>query len=260
MKPENKTFQTEVVRPWANLIAILAAFAINIYANLAPPSGLTIGEISNTFFRNVLIIPANYAFAIWGLIYLGLISFGIYQVLPAQRHDPYLRRTSYLLVMASLAQIIWVFLFQFQLFWLSVGAMLLILLPLIAIYLRLKIGIESVSKVQRWLVHYPLSIYLAWISVATIVNVASALYHWGWNGWGISPEIWAVLMLVVGAALPVTTARQRIDPAFTLVLIWALVAVAVRQLAQPLITTTALGLSILLGLLLLVAGYKSVRA
>ena len=74
------------LRQWVNFLAILAAFGTNVWANVAPLSGLTIGEISRTFFSNVLIIPANYAFAIWGLIYLGLISLAIYIVLP--NHQP----------------------------------------------------------------------------------------------------------------------------------------------------------------------------
>jgi uncharacterized membrane protein YqjE len=119
------------IRQVLNLTAILAAFGVNVLANIAPFNGLTIGEISNTVFRNVLITPANYAFAIWGLIYLGLITLGVYQVLPAQRQNPSLRQMGYLLVLASLAQILWVFFFQYRMFTLSLVAMLAILLPLI---------------------------------------------------------------------------------------------------------------------------------
>lgn len=247
----SQRFDSDLLRQWANLVAILAAFFINVYANVAPPSGLTIGDISNTYFSEVKIIPANYAFAIWGIIYLGLISLGIYQVLPAQRHNPIVRRFSYLLVLASLAQIAWVFLFQYRLFALSVVAMLAILLPLIGIYLRSRIGLERVSRVDKWLVHIPLSIYLGWISVATIVNVASALYNLGWSGWGINSEVWTVIMLLVAGALAATITKTRADIAYPLVFIWAFVAIAVRQANQPLIVVTSLGLAIALGLLLI---------
>ncbi|MBW4577511.1 MAG: tryptophan-rich sensory protein [Aphanothece sp. CMT-3BRIN-NPC111] len=253
MKSSAGRFDFDLIRQWLNLIAIIAAFAINIYANINPPNGLTIGDISNQFFSKVLIIPANYAFAIWGLIYLGLISFGIYQVLPAQRQNFSLRRGSYLLVLASIAQIAWIFLFVNRLFTLSLVAMLLILLPLIGIYLRLGIGRERVSKKELWLVHNPLSIYLAWISVATIVNVASALYDLGWSGWGINPQVWTVIMLIVGSAIAAVVTTTRTDIAYPLVIIWAIVAIAVRQIAQPLIAVTAGGLAIALGLLVLLS-------
>lgn len=246
MKQSSNSFDRDSFRPFLNLIAILAAFGINVLANVAPINGLTIGAISNTFFKDVLIIPANYAFAIWGLIYLGLISFGVYQVLPEQRHNLHLRRMGYLLALACLAQIFWVFLFQYRRFTLSLVAMVGILLSLIGSYLRLGIGKQTVSRTQKWLIHIPLSIYLAWISVATIVNVALTLYSLGWSGWGISPQVWTAIALITGAAIAALVSLQRSDLAFTLVIVWAFVAIAVRQAAQPLISLTAVGLSIAL--------------
>lgn len=250
----------DILRQVLNLIAILAAFAVNVLANVAPINGLSIGEISNTIFKDVLITPANYAFAIWGVIYLGLIAFGIYQVLPAQRQNLNLRRIGYLLVLASFAQIAWVFFFQYRLFTRSLVAMLLILLPLIGIYLRLEIGNRRVSRQEKWFVDIPLSIYLAWISVATIVNVALVLYNLGWSGWGISPQLWSAIALVAGAAIGATVSIQRADIAYTLVIIWAFVAIAVRQADKPLILATALGLAIVLALLLFLSVLRRRKA
>ncbi len=250
MKQSTQYINRDILRQFLNLSAILAAFGINVWANVAPLNGLSIGEISNTFFKEVLITPANYAFAIWGLIYLGLITFGVYQGLPAQRQNPSLRRMDYLLVLACFAQIGWVFLFQYRLFALSLVAMLGILLPLIGIYLRLGIGNRSVPRQQKWFVHIPLSIYLAWISVATIVNVALTLYDLGWSGWGINPEVWTAIALLAGAAIAATVIIQRADIAFTFVIVWAFVAIAVRQANRPLIAATAAGLAFVLVLLL----------
>ena len=250
MKQSTQYINRDILRQFLNLSAILAAFGINVLANVAPLNGLSIGEISNTFFKEVLITPANYAFAIWGLIYLGLITFGVYQGLPAQRQNPSLRRMDYLLVLACFAQIGWVFLFQYRLFALSLVAMLGILLALIGIYLRLGIGYGRVSKAQKWFVHIPLSIYLAWISVATIVNVALTLYDLGWSGWGINPEVWTAIALLAGAAIAATVIIQRADIAFTFVIVWAFVAIAVRQANRPLIAATAAGLAFVLVLLL----------
>lgn len=83
---------SDILRQFTNLVAIVAAFGTNVYANIAPIKGLNIGEISNTLFKDVLITPANYAFAIWGVIYLGLFGFAIYQVLPNQKQNPHLHR------------------------------------------------------------------------------------------------------------------------------------------------------------------------
>lgn len=246
MRQSTTSLNQDILRQFLTLIAILAAFGTNVLANVAPFNGLTIGEISNTFFKKVLITPANYAFAIWGLIYLGLIALGVYQVLPAQRQNPSLRRMGYFLVLASLAQIAWVFFFQYQLFTLSLVAMLGILLPLIGAYQRLGAGRDRISRIHKWLVSIPLSIYLGWISVATIVNVALVLYNLGWQGWGISPEVWTAIALVAGAAIAATVSIHRADIAFVLVIVWAFIAIAVRQANIPLIAITAVGLAIAL--------------
>ncbi|NEP82607.1 MAG: tryptophan-rich sensory protein [Okeania sp. SIO3B3] len=239
METNTKKFNSDIIRQWANLIGIIAAFFLNVYVNLAPPGGKTIGEISNTVFQDVLIIPASYAFAIWGLIYLGLISFGVYQVLPAQRENPILQRCGYFLVGASLAQIVWVFLFQFQLFTLSVLAMLCILGCLIFLYLSLGISYERVPKKDKWLVHYPISIYFAWISVATIVNIASALHYLGWNSTGQVAIFWTIIMLIIGAIIAAIINIQKQDIAYSLVFVWALIAIVIRHLDMPIIAVTA---------------------
>lgn len=257
MQQSNSSYDRDLLRQLATLAAIIGAFVVNVVSNIFPLNGLSIGEISNTLFKNVQIIPANYAFAIWGLIYLGLFGLGIYQVLPNQRHDSDLRKISYLLVIACFAQSIWVYLFLSRLFSLSVVAMLGILLPLIAIYVRLGIGTNPVSRLQKWCVHIPISIYLAWISVATIVNVASALYFVGWNGWGISAEVWTVIMLLVAAALATFIAVQRRDIAYPGVTVWALVAIAIKHWDNPTLRIVALVCAVALVLLIFVKSSRT---
>ncbi len=250
MKASTQEPGSGIILPIATLIAIVATLSVNILSNFLPPAGLNIGEIANTILGGVQITPANYAFAIWGLIYLGLLAYGIYQLRPTQRLDPTLRRVNLLLIIACLAQIAWVYLFTLRLFWLSVVAMLVILLSLIGAYLQLNIGTRQVSRQRRWMAQIPFSVYLGWISVATIVNIASALYISGWNGWGISAVGWTVVMLVVGAAIGAIVAIQRADVAFTLVFIWAYVAIAMRQLNNPAIWITALVAAIVLAVML----------
>jgi len=152
-------------------------------------------------------------------------------------------KIGYLITIASLSQIAWVFLFQYGFFVLSLLAMLGILIPLMVIYVRLGIGKERVARNDKWWVHIPLSIYFGWISVATIVNVAIALYSLNWNGWGIRPQVWTVIMLVIAAAIAAIIIGQRRDIAYPLVFVWAFVAIAIRQMNIPLIAVTASGLA-----------------
>ena len=250
MKASTQEPSSGILLPLATLLAILATLSFNILSNFFPAKGSNIGEISNTILGGVQITPANYAFAIWGLIYLGLIAYGIYQLRPAQRDDPTIRRVDSLLIIACIAQIAWVYFFTMRLFWISVVAMLAILLPLIGAYLQLGTGKKRVSRQRKWMANLPFSVYLGWISVATIVNIASALYISGWNGWGISAEGWTAIMLIVGAVIAGIVAIQRADIAFTLVFIWAYVAIAIRQLDDPAIWITAVVAAILLAVLL----------
>jgi hypothetical protein len=242
----NNSNSLDIVRQFLTLAAIVGAFAVNVISNINPPGGVPIGEISNTVFKNVQIIPANYAFAIWGLIYLGLFVFGIYQALPRQREQPDLRKIGYLLVIASIAQSAWVYLFLGRMFTYSVVAMVLILIPLIATYLILGIGTNPVTRAKRWCVHYPISIYLSWISVATIVNVACALYSQGWNRWGLTAEIWTAIMLFAASAICDLVLTARRDIPYTGVTVWALVAVAVKQWSNQRLGLIALGCAVLL--------------
>jgi hypothetical protein len=250
MQQSNFRLDNDFFRQILTLAAIITAFVVNVISNIFPFGGLSIGEISNTIFRDVLIIPASYAFAIWGLIYLGLFAFAIYQFLPNQKQDPDLRNISYLLVVASVAQSIWVYLFLGRLFFLSVIAMLGILLPLIVAYLRLEIGKNPVSRIKKWCVHFPISIYFGWISVATIVNVACALYDQNWNGGGISGEVWTSILSIVAAVVAGAIAIQYRDSAYTGVTIWALVAVGVKNWDTGTIRNLALVLAIALTVIL----------
>jgi hypothetical protein len=236
----------------ATLLAIIATLIVNTLSNIFPPGGLNVGAIANTLLKDVLILPANYAFAIWGLIYVGLVAYGLYQLRPSQRRDPKIRQVNSLLIVACLAQVAWIYLFTLRQFWWSVVAMLAILLPLIGAYLHLRTGKERVSRDRKWLAQIPFSVYLAWISVATIVNIACALYNSGWNGWGLSAIAWTVIMLVIGAIVAGLVVWQRRDQAFGLVFIWAYLAIALRQSAITAIWLTAVGLGLAIAGLLLV--------
>ena len=239
-------FDRDRLRQELNLFAILGAFITNIFANIFPLKGENIGAISNTVFQDVLIVPANYAFAIWGLIYLGLISLGIYQALAFNKTEPRLRRLGYELTIASACQILWVILFQLRFFTLSLLAMLGILIPLIQLYLRLEINRLIVNRKQGLLVNAPISIYFAWITVATIVNVASVLDWINWQRWGLTDQIWTVIILVIGAIIAILVGLNRKDRAFIGVFIWAFLAIAVKQVSLPLIAVTAIILAIIL--------------
>lgn len=248
--------------PWLTLAAIVGTFGVNVLSNIYPLNGVNIGDISNTEFADVLITPANYAFAIWGVIYLGLFGFGIYQLLPAQRSRESLNVIRPWVIAACIAQIAWVYLFLARFFWGSVLAMLAILASLIMVYLRCarlsssaENRVERRSRGDRWLVTIPFSVYLGWISVATVVNVATALYSVGWTGGGLAPEIWTVVMLAISGAIALVLLWRQGDTAFAGVLIWAAVAIALRHTTIPVIAWSAWAVAIGLGIVVAVSTF-----
>ncbi|MBD2136841.1 tryptophan-rich sensory protein [Anabaena sp. FACHB-1237] len=234
------------LRQILTLMAIIAAFIINVVSNIYPLNGMNIGTISNTIFQDVLIVPANYAFIIWGLIYVGLFSLGIYQVLPNQKEDQDLQNTAYFLVIASVCQSIWVYFFLARYFDLSVVAMLGILISLMMIYYRLGIGKKAVNRSKKLCLHYPISIYLSWISVATIVNIACTLHFYKWTGWGINSQLWTVIMLIIATIICGIIVIKCEDIPYSSVTVWALIAIAVKHWDKALIRNSALILAMMI--------------
>jgi hypothetical protein len=236
----------DIIRQITNVIAIIATITVNALANILPLNGQTTGEQSARY--PVPITPAGYVFSIWSLIYIGLISFAVYQALPAQRANPRLRRVGYLFALSCVANCSWIFLWHYNFVSLSLVAMIGILLTLIAIYRRLEIGRTAVSTAEAWFVRAPFSIYLGWVSVAAIVNTAVVLYNLNWNGWGISDAVWTAIMLAVGAVLATAVMLRRADIAYGLVIVWAFVGIAVKNADSPIIAYAAGIFAFLVGL------------
>jgi hypothetical protein len=217
---------------------VVATIIINILANALPLNGLDTGEISDRF--QVYFVPAGYVFSIWGLIYLGLIAYAIYQALPSQRENPRLRQIGYLFIASGLANILWLFLWHYEQFVLTIFAMLALLGLLIAIYQRLGTGKTSVSQAEAWTVRLPFSIYLGWITVATVANATALLDYLNWDGFGVAAEIWMVIMLGAVLAIAALVSLRRRDVAYNLVILWALAGIAVKHASVPLVSTATL--------------------
>lgn len=227
--PDNYQNHQDLMRQLITLLAVVGSFLVNIALNIFPPYGLSLDAIYEKFYKGVLIIPANYAFGLWGVIYLGLFTLAIYQFLPYKRKDEDLRKVGYLLVIVCIFQSIWLYLFLSRFFTLSVVAMFATLVPLMVIYSTLRIGRKRISGRKKLCLHIPVSIYLSWTSVATMVNVACVLYFYGWNGWGLNHQVWAVIMLVVAATIATLIIINCNDIIYVYVTFWILIAIAVRQ-------------------------------
>jgi hypothetical protein len=211
-----------------NVVTLLATLVMNWLANTLPLNGRTTGQISDAFSANVF-APAGYVFAIWGVIYLGLIAFVAYQFTPAGRLSPAVRRVGGWFALSNIANALWIVFWHYEIFAATMVAMVVLLVSLCAIVARLGIPSSARSVGDRWLVYLPFSVYLGWISVATIANAAIFLLDLGWDGRPLSPPIWGLLLLGVATGLGAWMVLRRGDTAYVAVLVWAFVGIAVKQ-------------------------------
>jgi hypothetical protein len=209
---------------------------VNGVAVSLPLNGLTTGEISDRF--PVLVTPASYVFGIWSVIYLLLAAFTVWQALPRNRTDANLRSLGYLPAGAGALNATWVVLWHFEAFALTVPVMVGLLLTLIAAHVRLRSARASAGP-SRWLVALPFSVYLGWITVATIANISQTLYWAGYRGEPIGEGLWAAIVLATGVVIAVSMLLREADWAFGLVIVWAYIGIAVGQ-DEPIAVIAAL--------------------
>ena len=246
--------KTQITRQIVNVLAVILTIIMNALANILPLNGKTTGEISDQF--DVYFVPAGYVFSIWSVIYLGLIVFAVYQALPAQRTNPRLKQVGYWFALSCLANVAWLILWHYQLIPLSIVAMITLLGSLIIIYQRLRIGLVQVDLAEKWFVHIPFSIYLGWITVATVANATTVLDYLNWNGWSISPITWTVIMLAVASLIGVIIGLTRGDVSYTLVLVWAFVGIAIKQADAPVVPLAAWIAAGVIGILSVVVFFR----
>ncbi len=241
----------DLVRQLLTVVGLIIVLVVNILASLLPLNGLTTAQISDSF--PVLFVPAGYVFSIWGIIYLGSIAFTVYQLLPSQREHLRLRKMGLLFFFSCLANALWLVSFHYQQFGLAMLLILVLLVILIRIYLVLDIGRNKVKPLEKWVVDLPFSIYLSWITVATVANVSQLLYWLHWDGFGLAPEVWTVIMLAVAVVLSVLMSFIRKDVGYTLVLVWAFIGIAIKQSALPLVSNAAWFSAVVITVILLLA-------
>lgn len=227
----------DTLRQITNLVTVIIALTVNILASALPLNGQNTGEISDRF--QVYFVPAGYVFAIWGIIYIGWIAFTVYQFQSKQKESPRLRNLGYLFALSNLANAAWLFCWHYNKFGLSVLVMLTLLGLLIASYLRLNVNHSSVTRAERWSVDIPFSVYLGWITVATVANVTDWLYLVQWSGFGISTQVWAVIMLAIASLLGLIMILTRRDAGYLSVLVWAFIGIAIKQISAPMVVISA---------------------
>lgn len=235
-----------VKRQITNIAALGAVLTINALANILPINGVTTGEISDSFPS--LFTPAGYVFSIWGLIYALLLAFVVYQALPSQKDNPRLERLGYWFAGSCAFNFSWLLAWHYGAIGLSQLLMFGILATLITCYLRLGIGQTEVPRAEALCVRLPFSIYLGWITVATVANTSVTLLNYGVTGGGLAP-LWTVIAIAAAVGVGYLVLMNRGDVAFNGVLVWAFAGIAVKQWgATPLVVAGAVVAAVLVAL------------
>lgn len=225
-------------RQWLNLGALIITIALNGLANAIPFNGITTGEVSDQF--EVFFVPAGFTFSIWAVIYLALGAFAIYQFQPSQKDNPRLQGIEFYFAWSCLANSAWLIFWHFGIFHLTVVAMLSLLALLALIYLRIREPTQEPSRDETWFVLIPFSLYLAWISVASIANITDFLVFLGWNCGLLAEEVWAVIMIIAACGICALISIHHADLTYVLVIVWALFGIASKQqTASPLVSNAA---------------------
>lgn len=206
-------------------IAIVTTFVVNMLAVLLPLNGIRTATVSETF--NVFFVPANYVFSIWSLIYLGLMAFLAYQWMLKDKEFNVIKTMTPWVVISCVANAIWLFTWHYYAFNLGLIVMLILLISLIITYLKIQTANkENLPKRYETLIKLPFSIYLGWISVATIANFTDVLWLAKWDGFGISGAIWSAIMIIIAAILALAMIYKFKDYAYAGVIVWAIIGIA----------------------------------
>ena len=186
-----------------------------------------VGETSRD--TNPLLVPAGYAFAIWGPIYLGLAVFPVFQLIKNRSDHPDWVTFRQTFAANVILNGLWLVFASYSWLWLTVGVIILMLVTLFRLnQLLIRISMEG-GTINFWAERLVFSLYFAWITLATVLNVASALDFYGWDGLGISQVNWTLIIGGVAIAITSYTALKFRDFVYPMVVIWAFVALGVRH-------------------------------
>lgn len=240
-----------------SILAFILMLTVNALANILPINGQNTGQVSNLYPN--LFTPAALTFSIWGVIYLFLLLYTIYQTgllgKKSQNFQKAIRETGGLYILTCLANTAWILCWHYNLMALSVGVMLILLVTLIIIYLKLRKSIGAGKTLgEKWMISVPFSLYLAWISVATIANITALLVKIKWDAFGIAPQIFTIAVIIVAITLTWLVQRRYRDIAYSLVVIWALTGILIQHMGFFKMTYWGIIITVVMGMAILLIG------
>lgn len=232
----------------AVVVSFIATLTLNTLAVTLPLFGRSTKDISDSYPS--FFTPAGLTFSIWSILYLSQLAFTVFQALPAQATNSSIRKIRWPIVAANLFNATWIVAWHGLVVWASMLLMIGLLLSLIVAYNRLKIGVSKPSsETESWLVRLPVSLYLGWITVATVANAVSLLIDFGWSDTGLIGRISAALLVLVAAGIGAAFSLNHRDVGYNLVLLWAFLGIYLARPGEPLVVA-----GVIAGALVVLAG------
>ena len=239
-----------------NLLSFVSIVIVNYLAVTLPLNNKTTGVLSDQYPN--LFVPVGLTFSIWGIIYLLLGIFIVYQLVYAFKKDTqnssFLEKIGILFFVSCLANFTWIFAWHFEMVPLSLFIMLILLISLIVIYQKLNIGRSEASKSEKYLVHLPFSVYLGWITIATIANTTALLVNLNWNRLGLSEPFWTIVVIIIGLVISLMMLFCRKDIFYSLVVDWALLGILIKRLTVDIVRIQSIITIVCLGLIIISSG------
>ncbi len=236
-----------------NILGFIGTIVINTLAVTLPLNGKSTGALSDMYPN--LFVPAGLIFSIWGVIYILLLLFSIYQARDlfkkGAQNMPFLDKIGWFFVFASILNMAWIFAWHYQQVLLSLFIMILLFICLLIIYLRLNIGINSGSKGEKYMVHLPFSVYIGWISVALVANASAFLVNIHWDRFGLTEVFWTAAMIIIVTLITMTMLFRRNDIPYSLVIIWAFIGIILKRTAVEANPSGAIIISLIAGITLI---------
>jgi hypothetical protein len=230
-----------------SVMAFIAVVAVNGLANALPLNGVNTGVLSDEIPN--LFVPTGLTFSIWGLIYLLLAgySYAILRESFGKKPAAWTESDAWLFLANMAANIGWIFAWHWRMVGLAMAIMLIILATLIALEQSSQKKLATggiLDLAPRWggssakggagrgravLLTLPIRVYLGWISVATIANATAVLVKAGWNGFGLPPELWTVLVILAGLVVALGFSVVKRQFAAPLVVVWAYLGIVLKR-------------------------------
>ena len=221
---------------WRKVLVLITFFvmlAVNALANILPLNGITTGQVSDRLPN--LFTPMPYTFAIWGAIYLMLLVYVVFQIKKAQpdsdaRRDKALNRTALLFALSSLLNSGWIFAWHYG--HLTVSVVLIVSMLLCLLLINVQFRKPPYTTKEELTLRIPFGLYFGWVTVATVANITGWLVSRNWDGFGLAPELWTAIMVVVATMIAcIVTLRLR-NAAYGAAVLWALTGILVRHLSS----------------------------